>query len=116
MGVWRKQSKRTEKPGPESEDFMDTKRIILSENWRFCGEKPAARPEQDLEEAWYKGYDDSDWKQVTVPHDWSVEQPFSKDYSSGTGYLAGGIGWYRVHFTLPEEYRGKCIRVVFDGI
>lgn len=95
---------------------MDTKRIILNENWRFCGEKLAAQPGQDAEEAWYKGYDDSAWKQVTVPHDWSVEQPFSKEYSSGTGYLAGGIGWYRVHFTLPEEYRGKCIRVVFDGI
>lgn len=95
---------------------MDTKRISLCDNWRFCGEQLAAQLRQDVEEAWYKGYDDSAWKQVTVPHDWSVELPFSKEYSSGTGYLAGGIGWYRLHFTLPEEYRGKCIRVVFDGI
>ena len=40
---------------------------------------------------------DSGWRSVTVPHDWSVEQPFSERYSSGTGYLAGGTGWYRVH-------------------
>lgn len=51
-----------------------------------------------------------------VPHDWSVELPFSKDCSSGTGYLAGGIGWYRVRFALPEELKGKRVRLAFDGV
>lgn len=111
---------------------MDRKQIVLRENWKF-------HLEEEMEEehsrdfhtgspgregylrsavagAWYKGFDDSGWRSVTVPHDWSVEQPFSKRYSSGTGYLAGGIGWYRVHFRLPESYRGKSLRVVFDGI
>lgn len=79
-----------------------------NENWKFhLGE---------CEEAWYKGFDDSQWRSVRLPHDWSVEIPFSKEYSSGTGYAAGGVGWYRLHFTLPKEYEGKCIRVVFDGI
>ena len=53
---------------------------------------------------------------MVIPHDWSVEQPFSQEYSSGTGYLAGGTGWYRVRFTLPEEYRGKKISLLFDGV
>ncbi len=89
---------------------MDTLKINLNSGWKFhYGE---------CEEAWYKGYDDNreDWKDITVPHDWSVTMPFSKDYSSGTGYLAGGIGWYRVEFSLPENLRGKNIRVCFDGV
>lgn len=87
---------------------MDSLLIGLENNWKFhLGE---------VEEAWYKGYDDSGWRDVVIPHDWSVEQPFDKAYSSGTGYLAGGIGWYRVRFSLPDEYRGKKISLLFDGV
>lgn len=87
---------------------MDTVVMELKENWRFhLGE---------CEEAWYKGYDDSSWRQVMVPHDWSVEAPFSKTFSSGTGYLQGGTGWYRGRFYLPEEYAGKKISLRFDGV
>lgn len=87
---------------------MDTQTILLNENWKF---KLA-----DCGEAWYKGYDDSSWESISLPHDWSVTLPFSPEYSSGTGYAAGGIGWYRGRFSLPEEYRGKCVRIVFDGV
>ena len=60
---------------------MDSLTMRLEENWKFhLGE---------AEDAWYKGYDDSSWRDVVIPHDWSVEQPFSQEYSSGTGYLAG---------------------------
>lgn len=87
---------------------MDSKRIELKENWRFhLGE---------CEEAWYRGYDDRSWRTVMLPHDWAVEGTFEKKYSSGTGYLQGGIGWYRVRFTLPEEYKGKRVRLCFDGV
>ena len=64
----------------------------------------------------YKGLDDSGWQQVCLPHDWSVGLPFSKDCSSGTGYLPGGVGWYRLRFRLPEDARGKLVRVTFEGI
>ena len=74
---------------------MDRTYITLNENWKFhYGEVP---------QAWYKGYDDSAWTSVTLPHDWSVHMPFEQTNSSGTGYLSGGIGWYRVRFSLPEE-------------
>lgn len=87
---------------------MDSISISLNENWKFhLGE---------AEDAWFKGYDDSGWEAVVLPHDWSVSLPFSRDYSSGTGYLAGGVGWYRLRFTLPEEYRGKKVCLCFDGI
>jgi beta-galactosidase/beta-glucuronidase len=81
---------------------------ILLDKWNFHY--------NDCPEAWYKGYQDSLWEEVTVPHDWSVHMPFSKEYSSGTGYLAGGIGWYRTSFQLPEAYRNKRIFITFDGV
>ena len=46
----------------------------------------------DENEAFYKGFDDSGWETVELPHDWSVSLPFDIRYSSGTGYLAGGTG------------------------
>lgn len=87
---------------------MDTVRASLTDNWKFYY--------GDEEEAWFKGFDDSSWDDVMIPHDWSVEAPFSKEYSSGTGYLRGGTGWYRCHFKIPSEYEGKNIRITFDSI
>ena len=55
----------------------------------------------DCPDAWYKGFQDDSWEEVTVPHDWSVHMPFSKEHSSGTGYLAGGIGCYRTSSLIP---------------
>ena len=81
---------------------------ILREGWKFhLG---------DEENAYYKGHDDSGWQNVTLPHDWSVEHPFDRSYSSGTGYLRGGMGWYRLRFTLPEDIKGKAVRVTFGGV
>ncbi|MDR1569141.1 MAG: DUF4982 domain-containing protein [Oscillospiraceae bacterium] len=85
---------------------METR--ILNRGWRFAlGEQ---------EHAWLKGYDDSEWQAVALPHDWSVEHPFSTEYSSGTGYLPGGIGYYRLTFSLEESLRGKIVELLFDGI
>lgn len=70
----------------------------------------------DVPDAWQAWYEDKDWELVTLPHDWSVHMPFSKEYSSGTGYLAGGIGWYRIHITPEEAWRGKHICIHFDSI
>ena len=70
----------------------------------------------DVPEAFYKGYDDSAWKAVFVPHDWLVEYPFDKSNSSGTGYLPGGTGWYRAFFTLPKLEEGQKVNVTFLGV
>ncbi len=87
---------------------MDRTELILTTGWKFhLGE---------CEDAWYAGFNDHGFRTVLLPHDWSVEQPFSRENSSGTGYLSGGIGWYRLHFSLPEEYRGKKLRLHFDGV
>lgn len=82
--------------------------LLQNQNWKFhLGE---------AEEAWRMDYDDALWQDVELPHDWSVEYPFSREYSSGTGYVKGGTGWYRHGFQMPEQYRGKKISLVFDGI
>lgn len=66
--------------------------------------------------AWQNRFDDSNWRKVTIPHDWSVEEPFSKEHSSGTGYLPGGVGWYRKHFTLPVLDPVSRVTVCFEGV
>lgn len=71
---------------------------------------------QDAPDAWQAWFDDSSWEEVTLPHDWSVSFPFSRDFSSGTGYLAGGIGWYRIRIAPRKEWKGKRISISFDGV
>ena len=84
------------------------KNIRLSEGWRFhLG---------DTADAYYMGFDDRGWRQVTVPHDWAVEHPFDPCWASGTGYLPGGIGWYRGHFTLDTEDAARRVRITFEGV
>ncbi|GAT71955.1 beta-galactosidase [Microbacterium sp. HM58-2] len=72
----------------------------------------------DDPDAWAKGYADGAWRAVTVPHDWSVEEPFEQSASSGTGYLPGGVGWYRAHVPAarlaPPD--GGLVRLVFHGV
>lgn len=55
---------------------------------------------------------------VAVPHDWSIEQTPTTEHNttSGTGFLPGGLGWYRKKFTVPAAYAGKRISVEFDGV
>ena len=60
--------------------------------------------------------DDSGWRDIDLPHDWSIEGPFSKENSSCTGYLPGGIGWYRKTFTVPKSEKNRKIYISFDGI
>ena len=67
-------------------------------------------------DAFYMAYDDRAWRRVTLPHDWAVEHPFDTCWASGTGYLPGGTGWYRKHFTLTKEEAEKRIRLTFEGV
>lgn len=69
----------------------------------------------DLENAHLAQYDDKDWRKVNLPHDWSVEHPFdSIDGEGATGYLPGGIGWYRKEFVIEDI--NKVVYINFDGI
>lgn len=48
-------------------------------------------------------YEDKDWRKLMLPHDWSVEGQLSPSLASCTGYLPGGIGWYRKHFKITDN-------------
>lgn len=77
-------------------------------NWRFhLGDVPeAATP----------SFDDSSWRQLDVPHDFSVEGDFSSTNFSCSGYLPGGIAWYRKTFTVPAQWQDKIVAVQFEGV
>ena len=47
-------------------------------------------------------YDDQKWRKLDLPHDWSIEGRLSPTLASCTGYLPGGVAWYRKHFTFAN--------------
>jgi beta-galactosidase len=61
---------------------------------------------------------DSKWRVLNLPHDWSIEGTFSKDNPATPegGALPGGIGWYRKTFTVPAASKGKLVYIDFDGV
>ncbi|MEG2208950.1 MAG: glycoside hydrolase family 2 TIM barrel-domain containing protein, partial [Clostridia bacterium] len=62
--------------------------------------------------------DDRAWRGVTLPHDWSAEEPLDEANPAGCGggYAKAGIGWYRKHFDFTPEMAGKVVRITFDGV
>ncbi len=72
----------------------------------------------DVEKAKDPSFDDSAWRTLNLPHDWSIEGEFSNDHPStpGGGALPGGIGWYRKKFTIPESNKNMMVWIDFDGI
>ncbi|MGW7540135.1 glycoside hydrolase family 2 TIM barrel-domain containing protein [Streptomyces sp. NPDC054770] len=94
--------------------------VALRDGWRFALVNPGGitDPTGAYAAAADPGYDDSAWRQVAAPHDWSIEQAPTTDHgtTSGTGFFPGGLGWYRLAFTLPPGCAGKRISVEFDGV
>ena len=78
--------------------------------WKFFkGDAPGAQQ---------PSFDDSHWRSLDLPHDWSIEGPFAPNEPSGGsgGYAPTGIGWYRKHFRLPASYRDRKVSIEFDGV
>lgn len=61
-------------------------------------------------------FNDSGWRLLNLPHDWSVEGTLSPSLASCQGYLPGGIGWYRHHLYLSSSFKGKKIYIYFEGV
>src|SRR5687767_8988116 len=57
------------------------------------------------------GFDDSAWKEVTVPRAWNEDDAFKKDIKDHTT----GIAWYRKTFKLPAEDKGRKVFLEFEG-
>lgn len=84
--------------------------INFNNDWRFfLGDDSAAKEVM---------YDDSKWRVLSVPHDWSIEGEFSKSHPTtfNQGALPAGIGWYRKTFTIPLSSKDKKVYINFDGV
>lgn len=68
-----------------------------------------------FDDGWEFSSDSLVWHPVTLPHDWSIEGTPSPDLASCTGYLPGGMGWYRKTFTLPVPADALAF-ICFDGV
>jgi beta-galactosidase len=102
------------------ESALQRERLFDSE-WRFIRDSVAGAEQP--------GYDDSQWRLLDLPHDWSIEDlpagdsiigPFSKKSGgpmngASTGHTIGGTGWYRKSFTLNNDDKDKLISVYFEG-
>jgi beta-galactosidase len=100
--------------------------INLEKGWKFS--------KGDFPEAVNTNFDDNNWENVTVPHDWAIYGPFDKtvdlqviaitqnnekvasEKTGRTGALPFiGVGWYRNEFSVPEFKSGKKVLLTFDG-
>jgi len=84
--------------------------LDFNDGWLFCL--------GDLEVYSAISCDESGWKQLRLPHDWSTE--FEPDEHAvtggGGGFAASGVGWYRKHFDAPNDLDTKRIYLLFDGV
>ncbi len=84
------------------------RRQSFDDGWRFFkGDAPGAeRPD----------FDDSKWRQLSLPHDWAIEGPFDSRANPHTGALPiSGTGWYRKSFTVPDSAKDRYLSIMFDG-
>ena len=83
-------------------------KILFNDHWSFhLG---------DIEYGGIEHLDHSAWRVLDLPHDWSVEGIASKNNSSCTGFLAGGIAWYRKSFDMPLNKKGEKVYIYFEGV
>ncbi|MCR5131291.1 MAG: DUF4982 domain-containing protein [Prevotella sp.] len=63
-------------------------------------------------------FNDNGWRQLNVPHDWSIEGENLRDNPGGgsIGFFPTGIGWYRKTFSVKTFDKNKLYSIEFDGI
>jgi beta-galactosidase len=103
-------------------------KLLLDNGWRFYqGDIPMPIIKgQDMSygnakagKAWGAAdpkFDDTEWRLLSLPHDWAVENPFDSTENSNQGYKKRGIGWYRRNFKIDKADKGKYLELQFDGI
>ncbi|MGW8314099.1 MAG: glycoside hydrolase family 2 TIM barrel-domain containing protein [Bacteroidales bacterium] len=104
-------------PGSVFSDQDDPRIVLLlDDDWLFS--------RGDHEGAETPSFNDASWRQLNLPHDWSIEDipgtesPLDSTAPGGisTGYYRGGTGWYRKMIDLPGDLTGKRFFLQFDGI
>lgn len=86
------------------------KKTCIDQSWKFLlGDIPSAI---------HQDFNDSEWRALDLPHDWSIEgTPFPESPTqAGGGYFPAGIGWYRKELPIPADLGEQRILLEFDGI
>jgi beta-galactosidase len=88
----------------------DRQRLLMDLDWKFS--------QTDTVGADKMTFNDSKWRALDLPHDWSIESEFIQNAPTGGGggYLPTGVGWYRRHFVLPKSIISKIVWIEFDGV
>ena len=85
----------------------DARKVNFDENWKFnLGDVSGAETQV---------FNDSAWRTLNLPHDFSIEQEYSSSCEAESGYLPGGTGWYRKSFTVDPSWENKVISIDFGG-
>ncbi|GAP73148.1 beta-galactosidase [Candidatus Symbiothrix dinenymphae] len=80
----------------------------INSGWQFhLGDVPNAQA---------VGFDAAKWRTVNLPHDWSVEGTLNPGLAACTGWLPGGIGWYRKTIDIPQGKTGDRVYLYFEGV
>jgi beta-galactosidase len=83
---------------------------LFDSNWKFIlGDTLTARAND---------FDDQNWRNLDLPHDWSIEGKVDPKNPTGGagGYFPAGIGWYRKTFKVPPVWKGKRVSIYFEGV
>jgi beta-galactosidase len=103
-----------------SRDKEKNRTVSFDSNWLFIKDNPTG--------AENPSFDDSGWRKIDLPHDWSIEDlpnqsdsvigPFSKADGGKmrTGYTVGGTAWYRKTFTIDKSESKKSVYLMFEGV
>ncbi|RKR14350.1 beta-galactosidase [Maribacter vaceletii] len=88
--------------------IINAQDINFNADWKFHN--------QEAEGAEKPTYNDSSWRNLSLPHDWAIEGPFDVKYNARAGGLPfHGTGWYRKHFTMEANAKGKVVTLEFEG-
>lgn len=106
--------------------FSQTRSVQEIETWKFY--------KGENEDAYKTDFDDSNWQEVNIPHDWAIYGPFDKEIdkqvvkieqnneevatekTGRTGALPFiGTGWYRTVLHIPKSAENKKLLLSFDG-
>lgn len=81
----------------------------FNKNWKFyLGDQPGAN---------LPNFDDSDFTNINLPHDYSIDQDFSPYFEAESAYKPGGVGNYRKSFVIDDiNLEEKQVFIYFDGV
>lgn len=94
----------------QAQSLTEERKQLFDYDWKFnLGDNANAAS---------AGFDDKNWRQLDIPHDWSIEGRVSPQNPMGNdgGYFPAGLGWYRKTFQIPALLQGKQVSVYFEGV